>query len=306
MKNLLKCLLLAVVIAFGLYMQSRAEAAEYIGNSQINMNDRFKELWDKYSRQFNKGNFLIKFEQDQITSTMQWACPGSALAAECNSEPDSTMMWRVKNSYGDGWKIFAKEGKIVWEGPVCYNGQNLNSVGSCQSSSVSSHTRSEELRKMGTAELCRNATTAEGNWTKLTSNKKYVNEVLSRGFTLEDCAKLTQSSSSSSSSRSDAPMSDKELCMAATSMDGAWEQNWQYKKYVNQAKEKTLTLGRCSALTGRPNPEASGTKNASTMSKDGQLDSIEVRLKKLKKLEDSGLITSSEAAAKRKEILKDM
>ncbi len=121
-----------------------------------------------------------------------------------------------------------------------------------------------------------------------------------------------QNASSSSSNSSDSngshlkEMPDKTLCFGATKADGNWEQEYAYKKFVNEAKSRSLSLERCSELTGRPNPFPKATQNPPAKSVSKESDSVEIRLEKLKKLEDAGLITSEEAAEKRKEILKSM
>ncbi len=101
-------------------------------------------------------------------------------------------------------------------------------------------------------------------------------------------------------------MADKTLCFGATKADGRWESVYEYRKFVNEAKGRSLTLERCSELTGRPNPFAEAPKSPPAKSVSKESDSAEIRLKKLKKLEDAGVITSEEAKAKRKEILKNM
>ena len=101
-------------------------------------------------------------------------------------------------------------------------------------------------------------------------------------------------------------MADKTLCFGATKADGSWESEYQYRKFVNEAKSRNLSLGTCSDLTGRPNPFAEAPKSTPTKTISKGSDSVEIRLNKLKKLEDAGLISSDEAKSKRKEILKDM
>ena len=101
-------------------------------------------------------------------------------------------------------------------------------------------------------------------------------------------------------------MADKTLCFGATKADGSWESEYQYRKFVNEAKGRSLTLERCSELTGRQNPFAEAPQSPPAKSVSKESDSVEIRLDKLKKLEDAGLITSEEAKAKRKEILKNM
>jgi hypothetical protein len=101
-------------------------------------------------------------------------------------------------------------------------------------------------------------------------------------------------------------MADKTLCFGATKADGSWESEYRYRKFVNEAKDRSLTLERCSGLTGRPNPFAEAPQSSPTKSAGTESDSMETRLEKLKKLEDAGLISKDEAKAKRKEILKNM
>jgi hypothetical protein len=62
------------------------------------------------------------------------------------------------------------------------------------------------------------------------------------------------------------------------------------------------------AMTEAPKPEKSGQKTPDTdrPAESGSENSITDRLKALKKLEDAGLISKEEAAAKRKEIMKNL
>ena len=258
MRRTVKSLLLAVCIGFGSIGPAYAEELEFIGNSRIEMSDWLKKQWDKYQNAFNKGTLLIKFDEGKVWIS-HWACHSGHTSTDCYSENRSQMMYRVRLK-SKKWQIFAEEGKIVWEGPVCYQGQNLSRFGDCNSYN-------------------------SGN--------------------------QNASSSSSNSSSSDGShlkeMDDKTLCFGATKADGNWDLKYEYmRKFAAEAMGRRLSLERCSELTGRPNPFPKATQNPPAKSVSKESDSVEIRLGKLKKLEDAGLITSEEAAEKRKEILRDM
>ena len=362
MKNALKGLVLAFILVAGASFNSQASASEAVGSAPIYMGDELKKRWDKYDNSFQRAYFLIRLENGRVTNAGHWHC-GDSMGGECISETVKNFMWRVRKDNGQDWFLFAKYGKIVWIGPVCYNGQNLSKYGDCNnynsSNQTSSSTSSNE--PISDKTLCGNATDVDGGWEKKQYFKSYVDRAKARNLTLAKCAELTgrpiPNNSAASSSDSSKKMTDKKLCENATTAFGDWENKTYFNVYVNMAKARDLTIAKCAELTGRIDLSSKSSQSKTTicrnaLSEDGmnwetgkiflkdvfeaksrgyttrecaeinrrkepskatsnasqkeQLDSIEVRLKKLKKLEDAGLITDEEAAMKRKEILKSM
>ena len=306
MKNALKGLVLAFILVAGASFNSQASASEAVGSAPIYMGDELKKRWDKYDNSFQRAYFLIRLENGRVTNAGHWHC-GNSIGGECISETDKNFMWRVRKDNGQDWFLFAKYGKIVWKGPVCYNGQNLNNVGDCQSSYNASPTgtgseTNETISSKSDEAVCRNATTNDGSWENNYRYDDYVREAKRRNLSLNRCLELSGRAKTDHLKE----MASKTLCFGATKADGNWEDTQAYQKLVKEAKRRNLTISICSELTGRPIPASSVSQSSSTKATNKNLDSIEVRLKKLKNLEDSGLITSEEAKSKRKEILKDM
>ncbi len=312
MRVTIKCLLLALCIGFGAIGPAYAEELEFIGNSRIEMSDWLKKQWDKYQNAFNKGTLLIKFDEGKVWIS-HWACHSGHTSSDCLSENRSQMMYRVRMR-SKKWQIFAEQGKIVWKGPVCYQRQNLSKFGDCNSynssnnnssssSSNSSDSNNAYIKKIADKALCLSATDANGNWEQEYAYKIFVDEAKSRSLSLDRCSELSGRPNPSELRKFD----NTQLCNLATRGDElSWQTSGIMQRYVDEAKRRSLTISKCSELTGRPNPEASPPQSSSAKSVGKELDSIEVRLEKLKKLEDAGLITSEEAAEKRKEILRDM
>ncbi|MEK9751561.1 MAG: hypothetical protein VW236_08425 [Flavobacteriaceae bacterium] len=146
--------------------------------------------------------------------------------------------------------------------------------------------------------LCFGATNADGNWEQEYAYKKFINEAKSRRLSLERCSELTGRVVAASKP------DDKEIiCRHALSEDRLnWEPEKIFSTYVLEAKRRGYTTEDCAKINSY---KATPTATANTSKKE-LIDGIEARLKKLKKLEDGGLITSEEAAEKRKEILRDM
>ncbi|MEK9751522.1 MAG: hypothetical protein VW236_08230, partial [Flavobacteriaceae bacterium] len=153
---------MALCIGLGAIGPAYAEDLEYIGNRRIEMSEWLKKQWDKYQNAFNKGSLLIKFDEGKVWIN-HWACHSGHTSNDCYSENRSTMMYRVR-MYGKKWQLFAENGKIVWEGPVCYQGQNLSNYGDCNSynSNNNNSSSSNSSEQISEKDLCITATKPTG------------------------------------------------------------------------------------------------------------------------------------------------
>ena len=290
-----------------------SKAEEHVGSFRVDLTGSHAYAWEKYQEDFSSTRFAIRLSDsnpEQITRSTWYNCRGSA----CSERNRSEFLYHLKMNQGGSWRILAENKKVIWKGPVCYKGQNLSKFGDCNNYSANSQTSSSSSSNQPISDktLCGNATDIDGGWEKKQYFKSYVDRAKARNLTLAKCAELTgrPNKSSGLSDKQQRNLNDKAICSSATTAAGDWDLKIQYKKYLDEAKRRNLTLKDCSALTGRSAPTATITATSSSQSsmssQKDKLDTVEVRLKKLKKLEDAGLITGEEAAEKRKEILRDM
>jgi len=180
------------------------------------------------------------------------------------------------------------------------NWQNLNQV-------------EQQLRVISDIALCRNATNKSGKWEDINAYKKYVDEAKRRNFSLAQCNSISGRVKTVKKSNSNLlgnykyqvpeqlkKIGDTALCRNATDENGNWEKIESYQKFVLEAQNRDLDLGKCSLLTGRPNPNPPKKLNiAETTTSKKSLEQaftslkISDRLLLQKRLTDFGFYQSS-------------
>jgi hypothetical protein len=106
--------------------------------------------------------------------------------------------------------------------------------------------------------------------------------------------------------------SDDNICFFAVDAKinpPKWDTLSKYKKYVDEANRRGLTINNCLMYVNikKTAPEQPSSVSIPTKAKQPtNADTLEERLAQLKKLLDKGLITPDEAAEKRKKILNSL
>jgi hypothetical protein len=106
---------------------------------------------------------------------------------------------------------------------------------------------------------------------------------------------------------------DKNVCKGAIQVTKpVWATDPQLSWFTEEAKRRGLSEKKCAVMTGRFSESAiesfftPASSMKTTLPRQTSNRDIKSRLERLKDLQDSGLITKEEAAAKRREILKDL
>jgi len=119
-----------VIMIFGLMgLGSISHAAETVGSFKIDLVGFHKVQWEKYQKDFSATRFAVRLNSSGGFDRSIWY---SCKTVNCNDRGRSGFLYDLKINYGGEWLIVAETKKVIWKGPVCYNGQNLSKYHICK------------------------------------------------------------------------------------------------------------------------------------------------------------------------------